>query len=64
MRFILKHILILHFRPAGGSEQWTATACDWVSRYLTGAVATIIIQVCNQNVCNGICPRLGKREGI
>ncbi|XP_019337531.1 RING finger protein 17 isoform X2 [Alligator mississippiensis] len=35
---------LVDIRPAGGSEQWTATACDWVSRYLTGAVATIIIQ--------------------
>ncbi|XP_039354885.1 RING finger protein 17 isoform X6 [Mauremys reevesii] len=31
-------------RPAGGSKQWTATACDCISYYLTGAVANIIIQ--------------------
>ena len=34
------------FRPTGGSDKWTATACDCLSLYLTGAVATIILQVC------------------
>ncbi|XP_062983147.1 RING finger protein 17 [Elgaria multicarinata webbii] len=31
-------------RPAGGTEQWTATACDALSHYLTGAVVNLIIQ--------------------
>uniref|UniRef100_A0A8C3W8P5 RING finger protein 17 n=1 Tax=Catagonus wagneri TaxID=51154 RepID=A0A8C3W8P5_9CETA len=35
-------------RPAGGSDKWTATACDCLSLYLTGAVATVILQVCNK----------------
>uniref|UniRef100_A0A673T4X2 RING finger protein 17 n=1 Tax=Suricata suricatta TaxID=37032 RepID=A0A673T4X2_SURSU len=32
-------------RPTGGSDKWTATACDCLSLYLTGAVATIVLQV-------------------
>ncbi|XP_057563202.1 RING finger protein 17 [Hippopotamus amphibius kiboko] len=35
---------LVDIRPAGGSDKWTATACDCLSLYLTGAVATIIIQ--------------------
>uniref|UniRef100_A0A8C3RQI7 RING finger protein 17 n=1 Tax=Chelydra serpentina TaxID=8475 RepID=A0A8C3RQI7_CHESE len=35
---------LVDIRPAGGSKQWTATACDCISYYLTGAVANIIIQ--------------------
>lgn len=35
------------FRPTGGSDKWTATACDCLSLYLTGAIATIILQVGN-----------------
>ncbi|KAB1267652.1 RING finger protein 17, partial [Camelus dromedarius] len=31
--------------PTGGSDKWTATACDCLSLYLTGAMATIIVQV-------------------
>uniref|UniRef100_A0ABM5FWJ1 RING finger protein 17 isoform X1 n=1 Tax=Pogona vitticeps TaxID=103695 RepID=A0ABM5FWJ1_9SAUR len=31
-------------RPAGGTEQWTATACDALAGYLTGALVTLIIQ--------------------
>ncbi|XP_053561554.1 RING finger protein 17 [Bombina bombina] len=31
-------------RPAGGSTNWTATACDVLSFYLKGAVATMIIE--------------------
>ncbi|XP_032694160.1 RING finger protein 17 [Lontra canadensis] len=31
-------------KPTGGSDKWTATACDCLSLYLTGAVATIILQ--------------------
>ncbi|KAK2497249.1 hypothetical protein MC885_020877 [Smutsia gigantea] len=31
-------------RPTGGSDRWTATACDCLSLYLTGAIATIILQ--------------------
>uniref|UniRef100_A0A8B9RZQ3 RING finger protein 17 n=1 Tax=Accipiter nisus TaxID=211598 RepID=A0A8B9RZQ3_9AVES len=37
-------------RPTGGSTQWTATVCECLSYYLTGAQVKIIIQVCNQNV--------------
>uniref|UniRef100_U3I8C3 RING finger protein 17 n=1 Tax=Anas platyrhynchos platyrhynchos TaxID=8840 RepID=U3I8C3_ANAPP len=35
--------------PTGGSTQWkwTATVCDYISYYLTGAQAKIIIQVCD-----------------
>ncbi|XP_074838133.1 RING finger protein 17 [Carettochelys insculpta] len=35
---------LVDIRPAGGSKQWTATACDCLSYYLTGAVANLIIQ--------------------
>uniref|UniRef100_A0A8C6BR27 RING finger protein 17 n=1 Tax=Monodon monoceros TaxID=40151 RepID=A0A8C6BR27_MONMO len=38
---------LVDIRPAGGSDKWTATACDCLSLYLTGAVATIVIQVEN-----------------
>ncbi|KAF5916303.1 hypothetical protein HPG69_017537 [Diceros bicornis minor] len=38
---------LVDIRPTGGSNKWTATACDCLSLYLTGAVATIILQVCN-----------------
>ncbi|KAM6290478.1 RING finger protein 17 [Porphyrio hochstetteri] len=31
-------------RPTGGSTQWTATVCECLSYYLTGAQVTIIIQ--------------------
>ncbi|KAM4702088.1 RING finger protein 17 [Discoglossus pictus] len=31
-------------RPAGGSTNWTATACDVLSYYLKGAIATIVIE--------------------
>ncbi|KAF7251076.1 RING finger protein 17 [Varanus komodoensis] len=31
-------------RPAGGTEHWTATACDVLASYLTGAVVSLIIQ--------------------
>nr|XP_028582096.1 LOW QUALITY PROTEIN: RING finger protein 17 [Podarcis muralis] len=34
-------------RPAGGTEQWTGTACDVLARYLTGAVVNLIIQESN-----------------
>ncbi|XP_063161871.1 RING finger protein 17 [Candoia aspera] len=34
-------------RPAGGAEQWTATACDVLTSYLTGAVVNLIIQDTN-----------------
>uniref|UniRef100_A0A0D9RZI8 RING finger protein 17 n=1 Tax=Chlorocebus sabaeus TaxID=60711 RepID=A0A0D9RZI8_CHLSB len=36
---------LVDIRPAGGSDKWTATACDCLSLYLTGAVATIILQM-------------------
>ncbi|CAO2591083.1 RING finger protein 17 [Lemmus lemmus] len=35
---------LVDIRPAGGSDRWTATACDCLSLYLTGAIATIILQ--------------------
>ncbi|XP_012993452.1 RING finger protein 17 isoform X2 [Esox lucius] len=31
-------------RPAGGRSSWTATACDFVSYYLTGAVAVMTVK--------------------
>ncbi|KAK2850477.1 hypothetical protein Q7C36_009260 [Tachysurus vachellii] len=31
-------------RPAGGCSSWTATACDFISYYLTGAMAIMTIQ--------------------
>ncbi|RXN01480.1 RING finger protein 17 [Acipenser ruthenus] len=31
-------------RPAGGSEVWTATACDFISYYLTGALALMSVK--------------------
>uniref|UniRef100_A0A8B9IZW0 RING finger protein 17 n=1 Tax=Amazona collaria TaxID=241587 RepID=A0A8B9IZW0_9PSIT len=34
-------------RPTGGSAQWTATACECLSYYLTGAEVIIIIQESN-----------------
>ncbi|XP_066221907.1 RING finger protein 17 [Saccopteryx leptura] len=35
---------LVDIRPTGGSDKWTATACDCLSLYLTGAVATIVLQ--------------------
>ncbi|EPY87116.1 hypothetical protein CB1_000273067 [Camelus ferus] len=35
---------LVDIRPTGGSDKWTATACDCLSLYLTGAMATIIVQ--------------------
>ncbi|XP_043929225.1 RING finger protein 17 isoform X2 [Protopterus annectens] len=31
-------------RPTGGSEKWTATACDFLAHYLTGARVDLVIQ--------------------
>ncbi|KAL8191017.1 UNVERIFIED_CONTAM: hypothetical protein K2H54_066686 [Gekko kuhli] len=31
-------------RPAGGTDQWTATACDTLVQYLSGATVKMIIQ--------------------
>ncbi|MBN3308188.1 RNF17 protein, partial [Amia calva] len=31
-------------RPAGGSSTWTATACDFISFYLTGAMAIMTVK--------------------
>lgn len=36
---------ILCFRPAGGRSTWTATACDLISYYLTGASAVMTVKV-------------------
>lgn len=38
--------LLFCVRPTGGSTQWTATVCECLSYYLTGAQVKIIIQVC------------------
>ncbi|XP_075419678.1 RING finger protein 17 [Tenrec ecaudatus] len=38
---------LVDIRPTGGSDKWTATACDCLSFYLTGAIATLIIQESN-----------------
>nr|KAF6428386.1 ring finger protein 17 [Rousettus aegyptiacus] len=35
---------LVDIRPTGGSDKWTATACDCLSLYLTGAVASMILQ--------------------
>lgn len=43
--FIKQVATVFCCRPAGGSDKWTATACDCLSLYLTGAVATIILQM-------------------
>ncbi|KAJ6662353.1 hypothetical protein lerEdw1_012517 [Lerista edwardsae] len=34
-------------RPAGGTDEWTATACDRLVQYLTGTVVNIIVQESN-----------------
>uniref|UniRef100_A0A8C5T0N7 RING finger protein 17 n=1 Tax=Malurus cyaneus samueli TaxID=2593467 RepID=A0A8C5T0N7_9PASS len=39
---------LTEIRPTGGSTQWTATVCECLSYYLTGAQVKIITQVCNQ----------------
>uniref|UniRef100_A0A8D0C177 Ring finger protein 17 n=1 Tax=Salvator merianae TaxID=96440 RepID=A0A8D0C177_SALMN len=36
-------------RPAGGTEEWTATACDVLANYLNGAVVNLIIQESNSS---------------
>lgn len=41
---------LFYVRPTGGSTQWTATVCECLSYYLTGAQVKIMIQVCNQNL--------------
>jgi len=44
--FRTKHIsLSPTLRPAGGRSTWTATACDFISLYLTGAMAVMDIKV-------------------
>ncbi|XP_069825873.1 RING finger protein 17-like isoform X2 [Dendropsophus ebraccatus] len=35
---------LMDIQPAGGSQNWTATACDFLSHYLNGATVTIIIE--------------------
>ncbi|XP_077154444.1 RING finger protein 17 isoform X2 [Ranitomeya variabilis] len=35
---------LMDIHPAGGCQNWTGTACDFVRRYLTGAVVTLIIE--------------------
>ncbi|NXL92057.1 RNF17 protein, partial [Alectura lathami] len=35
---------LVDIRPTGGSTQWTATVCECISYYLTGAQAKVIIQ--------------------
>ncbi|XP_008106175.2 RING finger protein 17 isoform X1 [Anolis carolinensis] len=40
---------LIDIRPAGGTEQWTATACDVLAHYLRGAVVNVIIQEINSS---------------
>ncbi|KAM4043964.1 RING finger protein 17 [Anomaloglossus baeobatrachus] len=35
---------LMDIQPAGGSQTWTATACEFVNYYLSGAVVTLIIE--------------------
>uniref|UniRef100_A0A669Q7F0 RING finger protein 17 n=1 Tax=Phasianus colchicus TaxID=9054 RepID=A0A669Q7F0_PHACC len=35
---------LVDIRPTGGSMQWTATVCECISYYLTGAKAKVVIQ--------------------
>ncbi|XP_075122157.1 RING finger protein 17 [Leptodactylus fuscus] len=35
---------LMDIKPAGGSQNWTATACDLLSSYLCGATVTVIIE--------------------
>nr|XP_017512412.2 RING finger protein 17 isoform X1 [Manis javanica]XP_017512413.2 RING finger protein 17 isoform X1 [Manis javanica] len=44
MRRLSLECSLTDIRPTGGSDRWTATACDCLSLYLTGAVATMILQ--------------------
>ncbi|XP_068786396.1 RING finger protein 17 [Struthio camelus] len=44
MRTLAIECSLVDIRPTGGSMQWTATVCECVSYYLTGAQAKIIIQ--------------------
>lgn len=46
---VVKEFIICSVRPTGGSMQWTATVCEFLSDYLNGAQVKIIVQVCNQN---------------
>ncbi|KAG8584743.1 hypothetical protein GDO81_004753, partial [Engystomops pustulosus] len=35
---------LMDIQPAGGSQNWTATACDFLSGYLGGATVTMILE--------------------
>ncbi|XP_073439207.1 RING finger protein 17 isoform X2 [Dendrobates tinctorius] len=35
---------LMDIHPAGGCQNWTITACDYVRQYLIGAVVTLIIE--------------------
>nr|XP_033804362.1 RING finger protein 17 isoform X2 [Geotrypetes seraphini] len=35
---------LMDIRPAGGSEKWTATACDFLSYYLNGTVVNMVVE--------------------
>ncbi|XP_056416035.1 RING finger protein 17 [Hyla sarda] len=35
---------LMDIKPAGGSQNWTATACDFLSHYLKGATVTMVIE--------------------
>ncbi|XP_063807686.1 RING finger protein 17 isoform X2 [Pseudophryne corroboree] len=35
---------LMDIQPAGGSQNWTATACDFLRYYLNGATATLTIE--------------------
>lgn len=41
------YFVLSSHRPAGGQSTWTATACDLISHYLTGAPALMTIKVPN-----------------
>lgn len=45
LTLISSSLSVLSPRPAGGRSTWTATACDLISYYLTGASAVVTIKV-------------------
>lgn len=48
----LLSIFCSSIRPAGGCSSWTATACDFISYYLTGAMAIMTIKVTKSTIFN------------
>ncbi len=45
LTLISSSLSLFSFRPAGGRSTWTATACDLISYYLSGASAVMTIKV-------------------